>query len=440
MRPSKTIIVTSCLAAAAQAALAGTQPGDIEWRLELDAAATGGFLAVGADGAIYAKDTTKLYAINPDGSIGWTSPEGSGTKQIDMLSDGTIIAGGDSTVTAYDPATGQAIWTFTWDGGYKAQLHAGPAVGPDGNIYAVTGFDDEGGLGAFSLTPQGALRWATDASPSLEPGPIINDSRITFGTGRFYFSYRWFAASPPPVFSFGFEGDQVMYYTQCTGQPFPTPADDLVMVGLCGISSVEPSSGDIDWTIDLGAAEIQPVIAADGTIYTGSFFNHFDALSPDGGMIWTSPNMDAGNVLALSEPHNALLTRLLGIPTSIAGLDSTTGALNWTTPLLTNAGATELVHAGQAALSPAGDVAYFTTRFTGLDAPGAVYAIRVGDAPTANCDEDLSKDGAVTSTDLNMLLGEFGCTSGCTADITGDGVVDSQDLNAVLGMFGQGCN
>ena len=33
---------------------------------------------------------------------------------------------------------------------------AGPTVGPDGNIYAVT---DGGGLGALSLTPGGQLIW-----------------------------------------------------------------------------------------------------------------------------------------------------------------------------------------------------------------------------------------------------------------------------------------
>jgi outer membrane protein assembly factor BamB len=435
-----TLTILASTLAAAQAALAGSQPGDIEWRVELDAAATGGFLAVGDDGAVYAKDLTKLYAINPDGSIRWTSLEGSGTKQIDTLANGTIIAGGDSSVTAYDPASGDAIWTFTWDGGYKAQLHAGPAVGPDGNIYGVTGFDDEGGLGAFSLTPQGALRWTSDASPSLTPGTIINDSRVTFADDRFYFSYRWFPSAPPAVFSFSFDGDQLKFFNECTGQPNPTPGGGLVMVGLCGVSSVEPNSGSIEWNIDLGAAEIQPVIASDGTIYTGSFFNHFDAITADGGMVWTSQSIAAGNVLALSEQHDALVTRLLGSPTTIAGLDSTNGALDWTTQLLVDNGATELVHAGQAVISPAGDVAYFTTRFTGLDAPGAVYAIRVGDAPAVECAEDISKDGAVTSTDLNMLLGELGCTDGCTADVTGDGIVNSQDLNAVLAMFGQGCN
>ncbi len=63
----------------------------------------------------------------------------------------------------------------------------------------------------------------------------------------------------------------------------------------------------------------------------------------------------------------------------------------------------------------------------------AVVLIPISPADKA---EDLDKDGAVDSADLNMLLGEFGCTSGCTADIDGDGSVGSADLNMLLAAFG----
>jgi len=68
----------------------------------------------------------------------------------------------------------------------------------------------------------------------------------------------------------------------------------------------------------------------------------------------------------------------------------------------------------------------------------AVSSFFVGTPPPL-CPEDLDGDGDVDSTDLNLLLTEFGCTSNCGADIDGDGDVDSTDLNLLLVAFGETC-
>lgn len=50
---------------------------------------------------------------------------------------------------------------------------------------------------------------------------------------------------------------------------------------------------------------------------------------------------------------------------------------------------------------------------------------------------DLDRDGDVDSTDLAILLGDFGCLEGCgISDMNQDGVVDSTDLALLLGAFG----
>lgn len=84
--------------------------------------------------------------------------------------------------------------------------------------------------------------------------------------------------------------------------------------------------------------------------------------------------------------------------------------------------------------TPTGDVAWISStngkywRVTGLPGP----------APT--CPADLDGNGSVGSTDLNILLGNFGQVSQAgEADPNGDGVTDSTDLNVVLAAFGQGC-
>lgn len=61
------------------------------------------------------------------------------------------------------------------------------------------------------------------------------------------------------------------------------------------------------------------------------------------------------------------------------------------------------------------------------------------DTPT--CDQDVSGDGTIDSTDLNVVLGNFGIGGADPedGDTNGDGEVDSDDLNAVLGSFGEDC-
>jgi len=54
------------------------------------------------------------------------------------------------------------------------------------------------------------------------------------------------------------------------------------------------------------------------------------------------------------------------------------------------------------------------------------------------CVADLDGDGAVTSSDLGVLLSAWGTCGGCAADLTGDGQVLSDDLGILLSAWG-GC-
>lgn len=65
--------------------------------------------------------------------------------------------------------------------------------------------------------------------------------------------------------------------------------------------------------------------------------------------------------------------------------------------------------------------------------------VRFGCAP---CAADLNGDGATDSTDLSILLGNFGTTGGAIfaqGDVDGDGDVDSTDLSLLLTEFGSTC-
>lgn len=74
----------------------------------------------------------------------------------------------------------------------------------------------------------------------------------------------------------------------------------------------------------------------------------------------------------------------------------------------------------------------------GEDINTGVDDVRIGTTPLPTCAGDANGDGSVDSTDLNVLLGNFGKTTP-VADFNRDGVVDSSDLNALLGSFGDAC-
>ncbi len=90
------------------------------------------------------------------------------------------------------------------------------------------------------------------------------------------------------------------------------------------------------------------------------------------------------------------------------------------------------------------DVPFTKVEFQGDPTPGkpVVYDdLQVSfTPPTVECEGDVSGDNMVDSIDLNLMLGEFGCTDGCGADLDGDGDTDSADLNILLGAFGDVCD
>lgn len=71
-------------------------------------------------------------------------------------------------------------------------------------------------------------------------------------------------------------------------------------------------------------------------------------------------------------------------------------------------------------------------------AAGGAYELKGGfwvfEAPATTCPQDLNGDGVVNSTDLAMLLGDWGL-SDTPADFDGGGV-GASDLAAMLGSWG----
>jgi hypothetical protein len=170
--PSNTVTLT----------VTARQPnGRVNWRFRQNGPYSYVRPAIAPDGTIYSIDAFfHLYALTPDGALKWLV-QGAGDKGVAVGSDGTVYVGSESDVKAFNP-DGSTKWTFVQNP--RALVLPGISIGPDGNIYGVS----TEGLGVFSLTPAGVLRWQ---QPEAYRRPIIDYGEIVFGpnggTNQLYF-------------------------------------------------------------------------------------------------------------------------------------------------------------------------------------------------------------------------------------------------------------
>jgi len=156
--------------------------GKVKWRFRQNGPYSQVRPVIGPDGTIYSVDAyTHLYALTPDGGLKWVV-RGAPAKGIAVGADGTIYTASEAAVKAYNP-DGTDKWTYPMNP--YAFVVPGISVGPDGNIYSVA----VEGIGAFSLTPQGTLRWSKP-EPYDAQAPI-DYNEIVFGpngsTTQMYF-------------------------------------------------------------------------------------------------------------------------------------------------------------------------------------------------------------------------------------------------------------
>ena len=215
--------------------------GRVQWRFRMDGPYAEVRPVLGPDGTIYAIDAfAHLYALSPDGGLKWLV-RGAGDKGVAVSADGASIYTGSETAIRAFHSDGSEQWTFVENPG--AFILVGIAVGPDGNVYAAA----TEGMGVFSLTPAGGLRWQTP-NPYLRVPISYNE--IVFGdnagTGQLYF---------------------------------------FANRHLQGITL----AGDPVFYIEGGVAQLQvansPAVGPDGNVHTANA-----EYSPNGNLLWTFTN------------------------------------------------------------------------------------------------------------------------------------------------------
>jgi hypothetical protein len=252
--------------------------GRVQWRFRMDGPYAQVRPVIGPDGTVYAIDAfSHLYALSPDGGLKWLV-RGAGSKGVAVDAGGDVYTGSESAIRAFH-SDGSEKWTFVQSP--FAFILVGIAVGPDGNVYAAA----SEGMGVFSLTPDGDLRWQT---PNPYDRIIIDYNEIVFGdnagTGQLYFwanrLLRGITLSGNPVFSI--EGG--LPQLQVANSPAVGP-DGSVHTAL---SSFSPAGNPL-WTF----ATPYPYnvfskssVGSDGTHYYVQNLSQLFALKPDGTVRW----------------------------------------------------------------------------------------------------------------------------------------------------------
>jgi chitodextrinase len=285
---------------AADGAVAATVPSApqrVRWRFRLAGDYSIHSPGVASDGTVYVSmENGRLIAVAPNGTLRWVIPIGScglPCGSVSVAVDGTIYAAGvvpdpngngsTGAIFAITP-TGAVKWVFNQTNQF---IIGGPNIGPDGNIYAVA---DVSGIGLFSLTPQGQLRFSTGSFTDF--GALGTD--IAFGSGQLYFAFDMAGISGPALFGYTLNGAKRFEAPNAANNARPAvgPNGNIVIetfpgnVGLT-LSAFSPA-GALLWRDPFGAANTMehPDVGPDNISYSVRNLSTLFALTANGIEQW----------------------------------------------------------------------------------------------------------------------------------------------------------
>lgn len=372
--------------------------GTVRFRQSIGvASATANVCDIDADGRIYATTFTGLKAFAPDGDLLWTA--GSGTP-------------------------------FT--------THAGPNVGPDGNIYLIE--EGPGDLGMASFTPSGELRWNV---PGYNNEIFQNRMEIAFDHDSVFAASDFIPVDcdclTSGVISYTFDGEEEwVALTQLPHQPVVSAQGSIhLRIATFDFATIDASTGDVSYAsfTPQSVTSSAPAVGPDGTAYAWTALNNLLKVNPNGSaqeLIDLDGFAAMGNP-AISPDGSVLVCgtadSVISSPGQIRGFDPVTGEILWSIDLGMENG-WHLAPIGRPRFTEDGSRVYMGV---GAGNQSYLYAIDLVDS---QLDGDTNADGSVDLADLNAILAAFG-SSNQAADVSGDGFVDLTDLNIVLANFGQ---
>jgi PQQ-like domain/IPT/TIG domain len=308
--------------------------GHVQWRFQADGLYIQGRAGIGPDGTIYALDVGgHLYALTPSGGVKWIFNTGPvAIQSVEVGPDGTIyFASSVNKIYAVTP-DGTLKWTITDPSG--AQVGAGPDVGPDGKIYAVT--EDAGlanGLGEMTISRAGQVL-ANRPNYLTGRGAELRTREIVFGpTNQFYFDMNNLDNNNGLQF---FRLGGTFLFARLGGgtddQPAVGPDGNIYSTIASNQLGVFDSSGNL-LRSSFFSTLTAPNVGSDGTIYVGENFpTNVLALNPDLSVKWQLSNSIGTLVGPVVDSSNTLVVvgaSGIGVPSAVQGIDAASGILSW---------------------------------------------------------------------------------------------------------------
>ena len=301
--------------------------------------------------------------------------------------DGTVYVADSSTITAINP-DGSLKWTFTEPPGGQGVI-AGPTVGPDGNIYAVT---DLGGLGALALSPAGQLLWSNTGDPVMaEQGQL--GVEMSFGPShpggavdQFYVTFDDFGSSERDhMYAFRLTGEQVwtipLFMTKDTSgmmqqqRPIVGPDGTVFLSasvptgGNWSLNAFDPASGTLlrSYFPSPGLGMSVPTVGPDGRVYFGQSLSYLQGVTGDFVPQWTFFDGSILSYPVVSPANDIVFTGgapNYGVPGFVRAFSTSSGQLLWSLDLGVENGGNQNMESIPR-FTPDGSTVYFGTSITG---------------------------------------------------------------------------
>ncbi len=453
--------------------------GQIAWRFAVDAdfmIHRPGVAPPGSDGSIYFNDYNhgRLYKVNAEGGLEWIVDALRG--QTGLGGEGPVVVGDDGTVyVAVNPLGPTTdLVAFNPDGSIKWEfiepdswgVAAGPAIGPDGNVYVAFYDAEQECFGLTSFTPDGFFRWNNPGDPFLyEHGGL--GAELVFGSSVGGGEIDQVVLTvdrddDPWLYAFDMEsGAQnwavqrgvTEYFMQNQIQPETGTDGQVYMSEFIGFSGLgwalwafDAATGERLWYYDpdILSAASGPEVGPDGTIYFSWDISRVGAVTKDGDPLWTHIDFTGVRTMpTVTNDNNVVMVGggNFGESGTFKALDAKTGEELWKVQLQDENG--NIVPDVRPLATSDSQMSYWPTVIV-ADSEAFqycyLYAVHVGepDGPPAT-PGDLNGDSVIGVADLTILLGSWGpCVnpSVCPADLTGDGAVGVGDLLMLLDGWG----
>jgi|HubBroStandDraft_1064217.scaffolds.fasta_scaffold03808_2 outer membrane protein assembly factor BamB len=321
--------------------------GQVLWRFQADGLYIQGRPGMGPDGTVYPLDVAgHLYALTPSGGVKWifSVAPNEAFESVDVGADGTVYFAAENTVYAV-ASDGTEKWTVSDPTG--ATVSAGPNVGPDGNIYAVTAGPSSGAaLGAMTISPAGEILSHTPGF-SIGLGLDLLTEEIVFGPPNQFYFVLDNAATGEALQYLQLGGD--FLFSRAAGSLNQQLSVDLKGRIYAGggqsnqLLVFDPAGGLLrgaSFGITGNTVISAPSPGSDGTLYLTQNFAPTQLLALDADLTtkWAFPN---SGILGSPQvnPANTLVavgSYVVGGPGMVQAVDAASGRLAWRVPLPTD--------------------------------------------------------------------------------------------------------